>query len=203
MELDHVFLFVPDERTALSMMESAGLRVNYSRRHPGQGTQNVCACLDDMFLELLWLDGSEISRESQRVGLGLRGRGHGSPIGVSWRGPTALECVPYAAPFLPNGLSISIARASLDSAMPFLFETPGGTPPIDMTDGLPGERQRPQFTRLGTCEIRVPNPAAVADLLGAFDRVVVTEGAPGLTVTLLDQNGRVADKVDWTAPKPL
>ena len=60
-ELDHLFLFVSSEATARQMMDDAGLRVNYSLSHPGQGTRNLCACLDDVFLELIWLDGSPIS----------------------------------------------------------------------------------------------------------------------------------------------
>ena len=63
-EVDHIFLFVSGEARAREMMEAARLRVNYSRAHPGQGTRNLCACLDDVFLELLWLDGSEILPES-------------------------------------------------------------------------------------------------------------------------------------------
>lgn len=52
-ELDHLFLLVSDEQTAIAMMEDSGLRVNYRRVHPGQGTSNLCACLDDVFIELL------------------------------------------------------------------------------------------------------------------------------------------------------
>ena len=54
MELDHIFLFVRNEEPAQRMMADAGLRVNYTRHHPGQGTTNLCACLDDMFFELLF-----------------------------------------------------------------------------------------------------------------------------------------------------
>lgn len=202
-ELDHVFLFVRDEKNARAMMDSAGLRVNYTRVHKGQGTSNVCACLDDMFLELLWLDGSAIDAEAERVGLAPRGRGLGSPIGVSWRGGCALEQVPYAAPFLPSGVTIPVARASLDSALPFVFRTPGGIRPIDRTDGLVGDRQSPHLTVLGHCEITVPNPEVVSALLHGFERLSVSFGEPALHIALLDPQGEIGRAFTWRATNDL
>jgi Glyoxalase-like domain len=196
-ELDHIFFFVPDELRAREMMATAGLRVNYSRIHKGQGTRNVCACLDDMFLELLWLDGSDIAKECDEITLAARGRGEGSPIGVSWRGHCELDCVEYAAPFLLAGVTIPVARASLDPDLPFVFRTPGGIRPIDRTDGLVGNRQSPKLTVLGHCEILVPNPAPVAELLGVFERITVREGRPSLNLTLLDANGRSGREFKW------
>ncbi len=90
-ELDHIFLIVRDETQAHSMMDQAGLRVNYSRVHPGQGTRNICACLDDVFIELLWSDGSEVSPETRQVTLDDRCNGRGSPLGVSWRGTSPFD----------------------------------------------------------------------------------------------------------------
>lgn len=198
-ELDHVFLFVPNELRAREMMASAGLRVNYTRIHKGQGTRNLCACLDDMFLELLWLDGSECAAETERITLAARGRGLGSPIGVSWRGACDLDCAAYAAPFLPPGSTIPVARASLDLSLPFVFRTPGGTRPIDRMGGLVGNRQSPHLAVLGHCEILAPNPEAVAQLLRPFGNITVREGEHGLNVTLLDSNGRVAREFAWAS----
>lgn len=200
MELDHLFLFVPDERTARMMMADAGLRVNYSRGHPGQGTRNLCACLDDVFLELLWLDGTDISLATEQIGLADRGRGQGSPIGVSWRGSTDLVTREYAAPFLPKGNSIPVAVASKDLSLPFVFQTPGGVPPIERTDGLPGDRQRPNLTKLGACELRLPNPEKATSLVENFDAITLTEGPAGMRVTVLDKKGRTACKIAWDAP---
>ena len=196
-ELDHVFLFVRDEVVAREMMVTAGLRVNYARAHKGQGTRNLCACLDDMFLELLWLDGSNIATQCDQITLSARGRGDGSPIGISWRGECELDCVEYAAPFLPEGVTIPVARASLDPNLPFVFRTPGGTRPIDRKDELVGNRQSPQLTVVGHCEVFVPNPEPVAELLAAFDRATVREGNPGLKLTLLDANGRIGREFKW------
>lgn len=201
-ELDHLFLFVPDEETAQSMMARAGLRVNYARAHPGQGTRNLCACLDDVFLELLWLDGSPISDESERITLGLRGRGTGSPLGISWRGLSPFEedasgVEPYRAPFLPSGASIPVARASLDPSVPFVFRTPGGVPPIERTDGLAGDRQAPDLTTLAKCTVFVQNPEIAREVLAPFDRLTIDKGAPGFRLHALRPDGVIGRTIDW------
>jgi hypothetical protein len=201
-ELDHVFLFVSGETVAHTMMAAANLKVNYARVHKGQGTRNLCACLDDMFLELLWLDGSEVSAESEAITLGARGRGQGSPIGISWRGACDLDCVNYAASFLPADVPIPVARASMDRNLPFVFRTPGGTKPIDRKDGLVGECQSPELTILGHCEIAVPNPEEVEPLLQGFERLTVVKGAPGLNIRLLDAQGRIGRAFTWTTDLP-
>lgn len=198
-ELDHLFFFVEDELTARRMMAEAGLRVNYSRKHPGQGTTNLCSCLDEMFLELLWLDGSEISAESERIGIGRRGRGEGSPIGISWRGKAAIETEPYMAPYLPDGVSIPVALASRETAVPLVFQSPGGTKPIDRTDGLVGTLQRPELTALGRCTVFVSEPDAVAELLVEFDEIEVREGAPAIEVELLNADNQAARNIRWAA----
>lgn len=202
-ELDHLFLFVPDEGTARRMMEQAKLRVNYSRIHPGQGTRNLCACLDDVFFELLWLDGSGVSEETERISLAARGRGEGLPIGISWRGSLPFEgdkekVEPYRAPFLPPGASIPVLRASLDLALPIVFRAPGGTPPIERTDGLVGDRQAPELTTLNSCTVRVPNPDAVRALLAPFDKLTVEPGSPGFRFSAVRPDGSVGRSVEWT-----
>jgi hypothetical protein len=196
-ELDHIFLFVTDEEQARSMMRKAGLRINYSRKHPGQGTQNVCACLDDMFIELLWFDGSTIAAECNRVSLTARGLGRGLPVGIAWRGDCDLQCIDYAAPFLPAGITIPIAEASLDLDLPFVFRTPGGKRPIDRSDGLVGDRQAPRLTTLESCTISVPNPEPVHRLLKNFDRIVVTQGNVGARFRLLAPDGSIGRDFTW------
>lgn len=198
-ELDHLFLIVPNEAAAKSMMANANLRVNYSRVHPGQGTCNMCACLDDVFLELLWFDGSAINEEAERITLGARGRGEGCPIGISWRGASPFEDdEPYYAPFLPPGVSIPVARASLDRHLPFVFRTPGGTPPIERTKELVGDRQSPDLATLGQCTVSLPDPGAAQDLLAPFDRLTIEKGPPGFQLDLLRSDGSVGRTVSWT-----
>lgn len=201
-ELDHLFLIVSDEQTAREMMDQAGFRINYSRVHPGQGTRNFCACLDDIFLELLWFDGTEVSDQTEAITIGARGRGQGLPFGVSWRGLSPYEnekrgIIPYFAPFLPEGVSIPVAAESLDSTLPFVFRTPGGTPPIERNDGLVGERQAPNLATLGLCEMFVPNVAKVRNLLSPFSKIVVRRGQPALRFSLLRPDGSVGKTVEW------
>ena len=184
-------------------MQGAGLKVNYRRIHPGQGTSNLCACLDDVFIELLWLDGSEISDETEAITLSSRARGKGSSIGVSWRGLSPFEnqnggTTPYFAPFLPAGVNIPVATASLVPSLPFVFRTPGGTPPIRRTDGLVGERQAPELATLGSCEIVVPNADPVRELLAPFDSISVRSGNSAIKLTLLRKDGTVGRRVNWT-----
>lgn len=205
MEIDHIFLFVRDEKQAREMMDAAGLRVNYSRAHPGQGTTNVCACFEDIFLELLWLDGSPISAESESITLGARGRGEGAPIGIAWRGDlddAAGPTVSYAAPFLPPGLSIPVAEQSLDPNLPFLFRTPGGVRPADRGDELVGDRQLPRFSGIADCTILVPNPAPVRELLAPLPRLSVVEGHSGLRFALTDRAGKRAGEIVWRSRAP-
>lgn len=198
-QLDHVFLFVKDRPLAEKMMAEAGLRVNYSRAHPGQGTTNVCACLDDMFIELLWLDGSPVSEATAGTGLAERGNGRGLPLGIAWRGECGLPTVPYAAPFLPAGATIPVAEASADPSVPFLFQTPGGRAPIDRKDGLPGMRQTPHLTTLQNCRIGLPDHYRTEELLQTFDKIDVFASENGmLEFVLLDPEGKAAKTVRWT-----
>lgn len=193
-ELDHVFLFVGSRAVAEQMMDEAELRVNYSRSHPGQGTTNLCACLDDVFLELLWLDGTAISEESERVTLGERGRGNGMPIGIAWRGNCPLKTDRYMAPFLQHGKSIPVARASKDLSLPFVFESPGGEPPIRRADGLVGERQRPLYTTLQSCRIQLREPDQARQLLTGFEKISVEQGARDRIEFVINGDGGRADK---------
>jgi hypothetical protein len=158
--------------------------------------------LDDIFLELLWFDGSDVSDATEQITLGARLRGDGAPIGISWRGLSEFEqcqggTVDYAAPFLPPDKAIPVAVQSLDLSMPFVFKTPGGVAPIDRVDGLVGERQSPELSTLGTCDIRVPNAEVVGPLLAPFQNISVSSGEPAMDVTLLRSDGSVGRRVQW------
>ena len=195
--LDHAFMFVASEVEADQLFARDGLRVNYRRQHPGQGTRNACASLDDVFLELLWLDGTEPSDATGAIGLSARGRGRGSPFGVSWRGETDLPTVPYAAPFLPDGVTIPVAKASVDDpTLPFVFQTPGGAPPIDRPE-LTGDRQTPDLATLHGVTLYDLDPDRIAWIAEAIDGLAVEAGEPGMTFTLADPDGRPARTAEW------
>ncbi len=196
-ELDHLFLVVESESRARAMMDAAGLRVNYARAHPGQGTRNLCACLDDAFVELIWADGSAVSPESERVTLGARLRGSGSPLGLSWRGASPPDCIGYAAPFLPDGVTIPVLHESLDPALPFVFRTPGGKPPAARDPALVGTRQHPDLARVARLALRLDSDAAVALVSRVLPQVETTRGEPGLSLELAASDGRIARRIDW------
>lgn len=199
MELDHIFLFVPSKEHAIGMMARDGLSINYGRKHPGQGTENVCACLDDIFLELLWLDGTAISPESEAIGLGARGRGDALPLGIAWRGQAPFATTPYRPPYMPPDRPIPVATDSLDPAMPLVFASPEGTAPADRTDGLAGIRQTPGLATLGQCRLRIPRASAARPLLAPFGRFELEDGPIRLEMRLLSPDGKIARTIVWGA----
>ena len=178
-------------------MASDGLRVNYSRSHPGQGTTNVCACLDDVFLELLWFDGTPIADETRRIGLAARAA-EGSRFGIAWRGEPAVQTRPYAAPFLAGRRSIPVWKGSEALDLPFIFGTPGGVPPIERTDGLPGERQRPELSTLGACILRHPNADPLRPIVDLIDGLEVERGTASLTMSLRRPDGTPGRTIVWS-----
>ena len=88
--IDHVFMLVEANGPEMDGMASLGLIETYRRPHPGQGTQNVCYCFDNLYLELIWVDDEEAVRSNgiQRTGLYERSlwRTKGTcPFGIAWR----------------------------------------------------------------------------------------------------------------------
>lgn len=151
--VDHFFVLVepPGERES-GLLTASGLVESYRRRHPGQGTANVCYCFDDTYLELLWpTDRGELAspavaptRLAERAGWRRSGA---SPFGIALSSlggdaPLPFEVWGYEAPFLLPGLSLEVACASRDPRQPFLFRSPGSARPDAWTDGRAGGRQR-------------------------------------------------------------
>lgn len=52
-EICHLFVFVDNLERAAEKMARYGFQESYRRNHPGQGTENVCYCFDNLYLELL------------------------------------------------------------------------------------------------------------------------------------------------------
>lgn len=161
--LDHIFILVPGEHTPLrhALESDLGLRETYRRRHPGQGTTNICYAFDNAFVELLWIVDADECRSPTTRRLGFLERTTRCPFGIAYRcpeQPPPLETWDYRPSYLPPGMSIPIAVISDDPAVPMVFESPGRSAPIDW----PPERR--------------------ADLQHAagFTRVEATLGHPGL-----------------------
>lgn len=207
--IDHVFVFV-DEDDGVPAMQRLGFAENYRRRHTGQGTANACYCFDNAYLELLWpVDAAELASPAvSPTGLAERAdwrRTGACPFGIALRPVGGLvdenaEALPldhwaYEAPFLPEGMSLPVADFSRDHRLPFVFRSPGGTPPIDWTDDRAGERQRPagwrQIDRVG---LTLPDDAAVPDGLAALAEAGVIDlrsgAGPAMTLDLVGEGRR-------------
>ncbi|MBC7906955.1 MAG: VOC family protein [Rhodospirillaceae bacterium] len=145
-DLCHVFVFVEDRAAALAALDSCGLTESFRRAHPGQGTANIAACFDNAYLEVLWPeDPAElVSTPVARTRLSERSRWRETgacPFGIGLRGRLPFPCWDYRPPFLPDGMSMSVALASDDPRQPFLFRSPGDARPDAWPDGMAGNRQ--------------------------------------------------------------
>lgn len=145
-------MFVTPDDPEIRRLEGLGLVESFRRRHPGQGTANVCFCSDNAYLELLWIvDAAEAGSSAlARCDLIARAdwrRSGVSPFGIALRNSAADASLPfpswdYCAPFLPAGTSVPVAIASDDPRQPLLFRTPGNRRPDQWTDAPAGLRQR-------------------------------------------------------------
>lgn len=141
MEIDHIFMLINPQEDDVKNLQSLGLVETYRRQHPGQGTQNMCFCFDNLFVELLWInDAADVRSEKiARTKLYERSRWRldgTNRFGIAWRGqmgggepriPTWKFCPPY----LPAAVGIDVAIDSDNPYQPMMFESPGGTPPSD------------------------------------------------------------------------
>ena len=153
-ELDHIFLALDPRSEEGTELVRRGLEPSYRRDHPGQGTQNLCFCFDNAYLELLWTrDKAELaanalvrSKLPDRMAWPAKGV---CPFGIAIRpvqGQAELPELPfkswaYRPSYLPQGTAIQVATMSDDARLPFLFHVPGSKPPAEWPDGLAGTRQ--------------------------------------------------------------
>jgi hypothetical protein len=150
MEIDHVFMLVSADSP---IIHSTGLIETYRRLHQGQGTQNICFCFENLFLEMLWVNNqAEATREAiGRTKLYERSKWLQdptvNPFGIAWRKnqqPSQAE-VPtwdFAPPYLPLGLVIPVATDSDDLSQPMMFQSPGHLAPAKWPSERRGNLQR-------------------------------------------------------------
>ncbi len=178
--VDHLFLFVEPDGPEGDALKRLGLAETYRRAHPGQGTANVCFAFDNLFLELLWLTSEAEARSGPiartRLWERSRWREDGTcPLGVAVRGDLADAGVPtwdYCPPYLPQGVSIPVAIASDDPALPMVFVSPGNQPLVDWPEVRRGPLQRTAgFGKVLSVDLGLPAPAACAPLLRALGGV--------------------------------
>lgn len=150
------------QEAAEDAVERLGLTETYRRKHPGQGTANVCCCFDNGFIEFLWVENpEEASREpALRLGMIERRQPGKCPFGISWRGeagPKSPAKWRYMPSYLPPGMGIDVLDDRSNHLLPLMFQSPGTAAPIDW----PEERRRGLqhqngFGRVLTVDLKVP-----------------------------------------------
>lgn len=204
--LCHVFVFGDRDATP-----PAGLAESFRREHPGQGTANACFCFDDSYLELLWVTDADALTAPAIAPAGLAARAAwretgACPFGIALRGALPVPGWEWTPPYLPPGLSITVADLSADPRQPFVFRSPGAARPDAWTDGRAGARQM----AAGLTEVTgltlalpagiVPHPDLLA--LAGTGLLTLETGAPawrlGLTVARAD--GGASRRIDLPEP---
>lgn len=194
-DLCHVFLFVGAEGAEIQQLKKLGLVPTYRRRHSGQGTANVCYCFDNAFLELLWVaDPKELAACAlSRSGWTERSnwtQSQANPFGIALRGDAlGVPTWDYQPDYLPPGISIPVAIASDDPAVPFLFRSPGTKRPDQEPTDRSGTRQISSgFKEIQGLELTVTEKVRANPALTSLEQrglLTLRPGpAPGLILTL-------------------
>ena len=105
MELDHLFLAVPDRGACGDPLVAFGLTEGSGNRHEGQGTANRRFFFPNLMLEILWVEDEREARSALTGPMGLfeRCREAGaSPFGVGIRaeGPLSFPAWEYRPRYL-------------------------------------------------------------------------------------------------------
>jgi Glyoxalase-like domain len=180
MELDHVFVFVDSgESPMLASLRSIGLTETYRRKHLGQGTENICFCFENLFLELLWVsDVSAVTSDRiaktrlfERSSWKVQGT---NPFGIAWRGTahnaaSQPQTWDYRPPYLPSGVSIAVAHDSDDLVQPMMFQSPGTSSPKEWPLERQGQLQGPaRLLRVLNTTLELPRAVASSVALRAI-----------------------------------
>lgn len=170
MELDHIFVFCKPDSGYGQWLKSFGLVETYRRQHPGQGTENICFCFENAFIELLWVNDESETRSPliARTGLYERSRHRDlgtCPFGIAWRGSGQIPTWPYHPPYMPPQVAIDVATDGDDPTQPMMFRSPGDSAPRSWPAERRGNLQRDagfQSVRLQQLAIpsnKSPSPA--------------------------------------------
>jgi Glyoxalase-like domain len=201
MEIDHVFILIDSLGQEIDYLQSLGITETYRRRHVGQGTQNICYCFENMFLELLWIDdtGSVRSDRIARTGIYERAQwktAGTNPFGIAWRdmpceAPFAPPTWAFMPPYLPSGMHIDVAIDGDDHRQPMMFKSPGAKPPSEWPADKRGTLQRGAnlsrviSVQLSTPPSFVPSATLKAIEAGSIVKLAVSQSSSfGLTLTV-------------------
>lgn len=169
-ELDHIFICTDLGAPAAEQLTALGLTEGSSNSHPGQGTANRRFFFHNAMLELLWVtsEAEAISTPIRRTHLWDRWHHRNTqacPFGICLRSTDknskdiAFEHWDFCPPYLPEGMSITVATNSNIITEPMLFQTPFGRRP----DTQPPQNKQPLIHRAGLKEITrvtLTSPAA-------------------------------------------
>jgi hypothetical protein len=104
-ELDHVYVVVPDYQDAARHLGEAGITLDtaFVSRHEGGGTASVSALFENAYLEILWVEPTVSVEEANRsdveefVRATAWSEGEPSPFGIGLRRtPGAPDSLPYS-----------------------------------------------------------------------------------------------------------
>lgn len=150
-DIDHVFVIRRADAPLPPAILQHGLTEQYRRKHPGQGTANVCYAFDNLYLEILWIhDAAEATAPGiRRTGLLERSQWASRascPFGIAWRRGHDGRTLPVSSwefrpPYLPANRPIRVAVDSDDTRQPLLFEAPGDKAPLDWPSDRRGTLQ--------------------------------------------------------------
>ena len=211
MDLDHLFVLVDPNGPELDDLRALGLVETYRRKHPGQGTENMCFAFDNLYLELLWVSDPQEARSPSitRTGLFERSlwRTEGTcRFGIAWREtegePTLAAPVwSYEPPYLPPGMSIAVAVDSDDPRMPLMFRSPGTSAPTDWPAERRGELQRGAgLGRVVAVSLTLPAdiaPSAALRSLAASTDLDLRVGPSSLALEVERRDGSAPLVLEW------
>ena len=217
MELDHVFVLVQPDGPDLDYLRSLGLVETYRRRHPGQGTHNICFCFQNMFLECLFVSNPDDARSGLIARTGLYERSlwrtrATSPFGLAWRQtgagePFDIATWPFRPPYLPPGMTIDVATDSDDFRQPMMFRSPGSAPPGAWPPERRGVLQDPaRLGRVLSVTLHWPAHAPPAPSLTALAAQTILELAPGQdapSLSLFVERRRSSTPLQISLPRPM
>jgi len=120
---------------------SDALNFQVSRKHKGQGTQNVCALFEYNYIEFIWVNNElETSKAAndllERSKWETNGR---CPFGICFRNnmseiTTKDDIELYRPEYIPQDRAIEICRKTLNTIYPDTFCIPYAKPCIERTD---------------------------------------------------------------------
>lgn len=181
MELSHIFVFaLPSD---VRILAGFGLVESFRRVHAGQGTNNVCFCFDNAYLELLFVDDEAVLGGLIDTGLLERSwwrKSRASPFGIAVRSFDGLPFATwdYRPAYLPKEMVISVDQGSDDVQQPFIFSAPGDRRPDQWTNELAGGRQSTNGRlEITSIDLYQPQPSAAA--LRGLERAGIVRVHPG------------------------